>query len=84
MKFYLSIYRNQKTWVTESDNSGKFYSAIHNILKVHGISLKKVLECVDDKSEINQETWDRIITSRLEGQKDGVNLNTFFFSKWKN
>lgn len=78
-----SLYRNQKTWVIESDNSGKFYSAIHNILKVHGISLKKVLECVDDKSEINQETWDRIITSRLEGQKDGVNSTPSFFLNGK-
>ena len=51
-----SLYRNQKAWVTVSDNSGKFYSAIHNILKVHGISLQKVLECVDDKSEINKKT----------------------------
>ena len=74
-----SLYRNQKAWVIESDNSGKFYSAIHKILKVHGISLKKVLECVDDKSEINKKTWDRIITSRLEGQKNGVNSTPSFF-----
>ena len=78
-----SLFRNQKAWVTESDNSGKFYSAIHNILKVHGISLQKVLECVDDKSEINQKTWNRIIASRLEGQKDGVNSTPSFFLNGK-
>jgi protein-disulfide isomerase len=78
-----SLFRNQKAWVTESDNSGKFYSAIHNILKVHGISLQKVLECVDDKSEINKKTWNRIIASRLEGQKDGVNSTPSFFLNGK-
>ena len=78
-----SLYRSQKAWVIESDNSGKFYSAIHKILKVHGISLQKVLECVDDKSEINKKTWNRIITSRLEGQKDGVNSTPSFFLNGK-
>ena len=78
-----SLYRSQKAWVIESDNSGKFYSAIHKILKVHGISLQKVLECVDDKSEINKKTWNRIISSRLEGQKDGVNSTPSFFLNGK-
>ena len=74
-----SLYRNQKAWVTESNNSGKFYSAIHNILKVHGITFKKVLSCVDDKSPINKKTWNKIIATRLEGQKDGVNSTPSFF-----
>ena len=64
-----SLYRNQKAWVTKSNNTGPFYNAIHNVLKVHGVSLKKILECVDDKSEINKKTWNSIIATRLEGQK---------------
>ena len=52
-------------------------------MKVHGISLQKVLECVDDKSEINENTWNRIISSRLEGQKDGVNSTPSFFLNGK-
>ena len=78
-----SLYRNQKAWVTVSDNSGKFYSTIQSKLKVHGISLQKVLECVDDKSEINQKTWDRIIANRLDGQKNGVNSTPSFFLNGK-
>ena len=74
-----SLYRNQKTWVTEANNTGKFYSAIHDTLKVHGITLKKVLSCVDDKNPINKETWNKIIATRLEGHDKGVNSTPSFF-----
>ena len=78
-----SLYRNQKKWVSVADTSGKFYSSLHNILKIHDVTLDKIIECVDDKSEINKKTWDRIITSRLEGQKDGVNSTPSFFLNGK-
>ena len=78
-----SLYRNQEAWVTKSNNTGTFYNAIHNILKVHGVSLKKILECVDDKSEINKKTWNSIIATRLEGQKIGVNSTPSFFLNGK-
>ena len=78
-----SLYRNQKTWITQSNNSDKFYSAIHESLKVHGITLKKVLECVDDKNENNKKTWNSIISARLEGQDKGVNSTPSFFLNGK-
>ena len=74
-----SLYRNQKKWILVADNSGNFYSAIHDILKIHGITLSKIIECVDDKSDINKKTWDYILASRLEGQKMGVNSTPTFF-----
>ena len=74
-----TLYRNQKEWVIEANNSGKFYSAIHNSLKVHGITLDKILGCIDDKSEVNKKTWSKIIATRLEGQKNGVNSTPSFF-----
>jgi len=74
-----SLYRNQKTWVTEANNTGKFYGSIHEILKVHGITLETILGCVDDKSEVNKGTWNKIISTRLEGQKNGVNSTPSFF-----
>ena len=78
-----SLYRNQEAWVTKSNNTGTFYNAIHNVLKVNGVSLKKILECVDDKSEINKKTWNSIIATRLEGQKIGVNSTPSFFLNGK-
>ena len=79
-----SLYRNQKKWVSASNNSGKLYGEIHNILKIHGVTLEKVLECVDDKNEINKRTWENILASRLEGQNKGVNSTpTFFFNDKK-
>ena len=68
-----SLYRNQKKWVSVSDTSGKFYSSLHNILKIHDVTLDKIIECVDDKSEINKKKWNNILASRLEGQNKGVN-----------
>ena len=78
-----SLYRNQKKWISVSDNTGNFYSAIHDILKIHGITLNKIIECVDDKSDINKKTWDYILASRLEGQKMGVNSTPTFFLNGK-
>ena len=78
-----TLYRNQKEWVIEANNSGKFYSAIHRSLKVHGITLDKILGCIDDKSEVNKKTWSKIIATRLEGQKNGVNSTPSFFLNGK-
>ena len=78
-----SLYRNQKKWIIVADNSGNFYNAIHDILKIHGITLNKIIECVDDKSDINKKTWDSILASRLEGQKLGVNSTPTFFLNGK-
>lgn len=78
-----SLYRNQRKWVSVSNNSGKFYGALHDTLKVHGIKLEKVIECVDDKSEANKDKWNGILASRLEGQNSGVNSTPTFFLNGK-
>tara|TARA_B100001248_G_C27316566_1_gene424633 strand:- start:346 stop:948 length:603 start_codon:yes stop_codon:yes gene_type:complete len=78
-----SLYRNQKKWVSVADTSGKFYSSLHNILKIHDITLDKIIECVDDKSEINKKKWNNILASRLEGQNMGVNSTPTFFLNGK-
>ena len=78
-----SLYRNQKSWVSVSNNSGKFYSAIHDSLKIHGIKLQKVLECVDDENDTNKATWNNIIKTRLEGQSNGVSSTPSFFLNGK-
>tara|TARA_E500000331_G_C17215808_1_gene695846 strand:- start:937 stop:1557 length:621 start_codon:yes stop_codon:yes gene_type:complete len=78
-----SLYRNQKAWVTASDNTEKFYDAIHGILKIHGISLQKINQCVDDKNKTNQKTWDDILAARLEGQNIGVKSTPSFFLNGK-
>ena len=74
-----SLYRNQKKWVSVADSTDNFYGTIHNILKIHGITLDKTMECVDDKKDVNKKTWDSILSSRLEGQKIGVNSTPSFF-----
>ena len=78
-----SLYRNQKKWVSVADTSGKFYSSLHNILKIHDVTLEKIIECVDDKSEINKKKWNNILASRLEGQNVGVNSTPTFFLNGK-
>ena len=78
-----SLYRNQKKWVSVADTSGKFYSSLHNILKIHDVTLDKIIECVDDKSEINKKKWNDILASRLEGQNMGVNSTPTFFLNGK-
>ena len=78
-----SLYRNQKKWVIASENSGNFYSTLHNILKIHDITLDKIIECVDAESDINKKKWDKILLSRLEGQKIGVNSTPTFFLNGK-
>ena len=78
-----SLYRNQKKWVSVADTSGKFYSSLHNILKIHDVTLDKIIECVDDKSEINKKKWNDILASRLEGQNKGVNSTPTFFLNGK-
>ena len=78
-----SLYRNQKKWVSVSDNSGKFYSALHSILKIHDITLEKIIGCVDADQAINKKKWDSILSTRLEGQKIGVNSTPTFFLNGK-
>ena len=78
-----ALYRNQKKWVSASENSGNFYNAIFDILKIHGITLDKIIECVDDKSDVNKKKWDSILASRLEGQNMGVNSTPSFFLNGK-
>ena len=78
-----SLYRNQKKWVSVADTSGKFYSSLHNILKIHDVTLDKIIECVDDKSDINKKKWNNILASRLEGQNMGVNSTPTFFLNGK-
>ena len=78
-----SLYRNQKKWVSVADTSGKFYTSLHNILKIHDVTLDKIIECVDDKSEINKKKWNNILASRLEGQNVGVNSTPTFFLNGK-
>ena len=79
LKFFFALQKPKK-WVI-ADTSGKFYTSLHNILKIHDITLDKIIECVDDKSDINKKNG-IILLSRLEGQKIGVNSTPTFF-KWK-
>ena len=78
-----SLYRNQKKWVSEADNSGNFYNSLHSILKIHDITLEKVINCIDTDKGINQKKWDSILSTRLEGQKIGVNSTPTFFLNGK-
>ena len=64
-----SLYRNQRKWVSVSNNSGKFYGALHDTLKVHGIKLEKVIEDfmerwgpdVQKKRDRRDEVWDEMV-----------------------
>ena len=77
-----SLFRNQKKWVTASSNKEELFSAFYQILKQHGISLKKIKTCAEE-NEYNKKKWDSILASRLEGQKLGVNSTPSFFLNGK-
>ena len=77
-----SLFRNQKKWVTASSNKEELLNAFHQILKQHGISLKKIKTCAEE-NEYNKKKWDTILASRLEGQKLGVNSTPSFFLNGK-
>lgn len=73
-----SLFRNQKKWVTASDNKEELFDTFHQILKQHGISSEKIQICTEE-SVVNKKKWDSILASRLEGQKLGVNSTPSFF-----
>ena len=73
-----SLFRNQKKWVSAANNKKELFEAFHQILKQHGISLEKIKACTEE-NEANKDKWDFILSSRLEGQKLGVNSTPSFF-----
>jgi protein-disulfide isomerase len=77
-----SLFRNQKKWVTNSDNKKQLYSSFHSILREHGISLKKINSCTEE-TEDNKKKWDKILATRLDGQNKGVNSTPTFFLNGK-
>ena len=77
-----SLYRNQKKWVTSSDTKEKLFDSFHLILKEYGVTLEKVMACTAD-TEDNKKKWENILSSRLEGQKLGVNSTPTFFLNGK-
>lgn len=77
-----SLFRNQKKWVTASNNKEELFDAFHQILKQHGISSEKIKVCAEE-NETNKKKWDYILSSRLEGQKLGVNSTPSFFLNGK-
>tara|TARA_A100001015_G_C14767575_1_gene623904 strand:- start:16 stop:627 length:612 start_codon:yes stop_codon:yes gene_type:complete len=77
-----TLFRNQKKWVSSSSNKEELLNAFHQILKQHGISLKKIKTCAEE-NEYNKKKWDTILASRLEGQKLGVNSTPSFFLNGK-
>ncbi len=77
-----SLFRNQKKWVSNSENREKLMDSFYLILKEHGISRKKIIECTNDTPE-NKKKWDSILSTRLEGQKQGVNSTPTFFLNGK-
>ncbi len=77
-----SLFKSQKKWVTASSNKEELLNAFHEILKQHGISLKKIKTCAEE-NEDNKNKWDSILASRLEGQKLGVNSTPSFFLNGK-
>ena len=84
-KFYAvlnSLFKNQKKWVNASNNKEELINSFHQILKQHGISLEKIKIC-SNENKANKEKWDTILSSRLEGQKLGVNSTPSFFLNGK-
>lgn len=77
-----SLFRNQKKWVAASNSKEELYDAFHQILKQHGISSEKIKICAEE-NESNKKKWDYILSSRLEGQKLGVNSTPSFFLNGK-
>ena len=77
-----SLFRNQKKWVSAANNKEDLYKAFHQILKQYGISLEQIKVCTEE-NEANKNKWDFILSSRLEGQKLGVNSTPSFFLNGK-
>ena len=77
-----SLFKNQKKWVNASNNKDELINSFHQILKQHGISLEKIKICSDENKD-NKEKWNTILSSRLEGQKLGVNSTPSFFLNGK-
>lgn len=77
-----SLFRNQKKWVTASDNKKQLYISLHSILKEHGISLEKITSCTEE-TKANKQKWDSILATRLDGQKKGVSSTPTFFLNGK-
>ena len=77
-----SLFKNQKKWVTSSNNKEELFIAFHQILKQHGISSEKIKICAEE-NEANKKKWDSILYSRLEAQKLGVNSTPSFFLNGK-
>ena len=73
-----SLFRNQKKWVSVANNKEDLFEAFYQILKQHGISLEKIKVCTEE-NEANKNKWNFILSSRLEGQKLGVNSTPSFF-----
>ena len=77
-----TLFKNQKKWVSGSKNKKELYNKFYKILKQHGITLENISICADD-SDKNKQKWESILTSRLEGQKLGVNSTPSFFLNGK-
>jgi protein-disulfide isomerase len=77
-----SLFRNQKKWVTSSENKKELYSSLHLILKEHGVTLAKITACTEE-SEDNKKKWNIILATRLAGQKKGVSSTPTFFLNGK-
>ncbi len=77
-----TLFKNQKKWVTASNDKKELFNAFHHVLKQHGISAEKIKICTAE-NEANKKKWDSILSSRLEGQKLGVNSTPSFFLNGK-
>lgn len=74
-----TLFRNQKKWVVKSEN---LETALHSILKVHGITIEDIKDCTVENA-INKEKWNSILQERLNAQKMGVNSTPSFFLNGK-
>ncbi len=77
-----SMFKNQKKWVSVSDDQEKLKQAFYNILKVHGIKLIDISACIEE-NEVNKKKWESILKTRLDGQKMGVTSTPTFFLNGK-
>ena len=77
-----SLFRNQKKWVTSSNNKKQLNISFHSILKEHGVTLDKINSCTGESAD-NKKRWDIILATRLDGQKKGVSSTPTFFLNGK-